>query len=254
MYSDFGNTLNSQIPSAFDWQDCGQPHTPAANPEEALGAERLLKGIFSGHLRFHHHFVTQSHAHAILVRGHSPEYGSQIPPAWLEVFERFLLGESQKAIAIDVRVSQSSISTILQQTTTRFGVGARRAAIPLLLILLAQAARLPCTFAKIECERMSRPVLRVSVPRPDLLFAGAFPSFFTEAELDVLRLLVAGNSPASISAARGSRPRTVANQLSTVYSKLRTSGRMSVVRQLQVRLGDHTTSALHAGALAPIAQ
>jgi DNA-binding CsgD family transcriptional regulator len=68
----------------------------------------------------------------------------------------------------------------------------------------------------------------VSVLRPDL----SFPVPLSRAEAAVVRELVAGRSHAQISDSRATSPRTVANQLATVFKKFGVSGRGAIVHQL----------------------
>ena len=74
----------------------------------------------------------------------------------------------------------------------------------------------------------------LTVEDPAGLRVGSTPSAMdlTVAEQEVARLAVRGLSNEHIARARGSRARTVANQLATVYRKLGVSGR----RELRARL------------------
>jgi DNA-binding CsgD family transcriptional regulator len=56
------------------------------------------------------------------------------------------------------------------------------------------------------------------------------PSGLTSAEQQVVGLVIQGKSNAEIAAERGTSIRTVANQLRSVYAKLKISGRAQLLR------------------------
>jgi DNA-binding NarL/FixJ family response regulator len=60
----------------------------------------------------------------------------------------------------------------------------------------------------------------------------------TAAERDVLRLVVQGESNAAIARARGSRPRTVANQVATLLRKTGAASRFELIRRFAGYRGD----------------
>ena len=60
----------------------------------------------------------------------------------------------------------------------------------------------------------------------------ARPAGLTEAEAGVVELVLRGASSDEIARARGVSPRTVANQLASVYRKLGVSSRTALVRAL----------------------
>jgi DNA-binding CsgD family transcriptional regulator len=53
-----------------------------------------------------------------------------------------------------------------------------------------------------------------------------------KAELEVCHLLLEGRSYSHIARARGTKPRTTANQISAIFQKLRVSGRMALIAEL----------------------
>lgn len=101
---------------------------------------------------------------------------------------------------------------------------------PPLLVMAACAARgMPVLTAR-ACELFEAGgrVTVVSVPRLDLL---ATP-LLSPGERDVVRLLFEGKSHAEIARARQRSPRTVANQLGSVFRKLHVSGRLELIHRL----------------------
>jgi DNA-binding CsgD family transcriptional regulator len=81
------------------------------------------------------------------------------------------------------------------------------------------------------------------VGRPDL----DFPVPLSDAEAAVVRELIAGRTHAEISDRRATSPRTVANQLATVFRKFGVSGRLAVVQQLVARSFEYPCGAADAG-------
>ena len=74
-----------------------------------------------------------------------------------------------------------------------------------------------------------RDFLVLSLPggEPDLL------ARLAPAERDIVRGVLAGRSNAEIARARGTSPRTVANQLAALFRKLRVGSRAELVGRLQ---------------------
>jgi len=75
----------------------------------------------------------------------------------------------------------------------------------------------------------------VSVPRPDRRLDVLLPS----AELSVIRRLVEGLSYIDIARARGTSTRTIANQITAVFRRLKVSGRNELVQQLFLNESDN---------------
>jgi DNA-binding CsgD family transcriptional regulator len=67
-----------------------------------------------------------------------------------------------------------------------------------------------------------------SMPRPDRRLHAALPP----AELSVVRLLIEGQCYAEIARNRGTSVRTIANQITAVFRRLRVSGRSELLHRL----------------------
>jgi DNA-binding CsgD family transcriptional regulator len=81
----------------------------------------------------------------------------------------------------------------------------------------------PADATGVELTLVNEELLLIRVLTEDGLAEGAVR--LTPSERAVVALAVAGHSNASIAAARGSSPRTIANQLASAYQKLGLSGR-----------------------------
>jgi DNA-binding CsgD family transcriptional regulator len=68
----------------------------------------------------------------------------------------------------------------------------------------------------------------ISVPRPDHALGPLLPA----AELSVIRALIEGASYGQIARGRGTSARTIANQISAVFRRLRVSGRNELIQRL----------------------
>lgn len=96
-----------------------------------------------------------------------------------------------------------------------------------------RAKRAPPTGVRIaRAELLGVPLLVVSLP------AGLPPCIekeLTAAECEVAKALVAGDSYATIAARRGTRQRTIANQVRTIFGKLGVSTRSELLRKVMSR-------------------
>jgi len=148
------------------------------------------------------------------------------------VLKRVLLGETPKAVAIDLRMGLSSVAAAIQSCLVAMGIPGRLSQASVLLTMAVCAAHRPQSspifgrLSRLEINRERYWV--VSAVRPDL----ELPVTLSHAEAAVVRELVAGRSHAQISQLRATSTRTVANQLATVFRKLGVSGRGAVVHRL----------------------
>ena len=175
-------------------------------------------------------FCSSTHCFLVLERHKGELQVSRAVARALTTLERVLTGESPKALAYEGSVSTSTVAA-------RCGIGLQSiaaettvSAAPVLLLLAAHTARgmklgsalvRPITGA--ESERWL-----VRYERPDRQFKAAL----SEAECEVVRLLVEGRSHAQMSRIRERSERTIANQLGSAFRKLGASGRTALVAQL----------------------
>lgn len=207
-----------------------------ATHSERFDLGLLWTQLCSGHWRVSDAFCASERCYLMV------EPASGRPPRWpsrgrgLRMIERVLLGESPKAIAIDLGLSASTVASAMKRTLELLGLkDCRISGIPILLVLAARAARTPRPKA---CAGFIAPVYQnearawvVSSFRPDV----DLPKSLSLAEQVVLRLLMEGRGHHEIARVRGTSTRTVANQLSTVFRKLGVSGRAQAVDHLAAR-------------------
>lgn len=148
----------------------------------------------------------------------------------LEVLESVLAGRSLNATAIDLGVSNSTVSGEFKNAVSALGIGGRLASLPMVVAQLWQATRSGSSqtvpVGTLPAGGVGWHVLLV--PRPDL----ALKEQLSGAELDVCRMQLAGLSHAEIARSRATSLRTTANQLSAVFRKLAVSGRLELVTKL----------------------
>jgi DNA-binding NarL/FixJ family response regulator len=154
----------------------------------------------------------------------------------------------QKVVAVERGRSQATISGHLKRQLKRMGVEQCTRRLPLALALLAHAT---------DSE-----LVEVTLTGSTEV-AGACASWRLVAELsevsltdlspgerDVTRRYLEGQTHAQIACARASKPRTVANQLASVFQRYGATGRFDLLRAILERgrcLGARSTLHVHRG-------
>jgi DNA-binding NarL/FixJ family response regulator len=149
----------------------------------------------------------------------------------VRLVERVLLGESQKALAMELSLSPAAVTVRLQKCMRALGLNCRPQAAPLLLVLAAHASRHNAPFEDVRFA--SRPYHGmeyriVSCRRPD----GVLPDLLGEEQRSVIRMLLEGRTYREIAVLRNRSVRTVSNQLTRTYVRLGVTGRVGLLRQL----------------------
>jgi DNA-binding CsgD family transcriptional regulator len=198
---------------------------------QSFDLSRLWLELCRGTWRFRDTFPTDNR-YIALIEEPSVRFPQPLKACKLGVLKRVLLGEAPKAVAIELRMGLSSVAAAIQDCLLGMGIPGRLSQASVLLTMAAYAAHQPDRsptlgrLSRVEVDGEAYWV--VSVVRPDL----DFPVPLSHAEAAVVRELVAGRSHAQISNLRATSPRTVANQLATVFRKLGVSGRGAVVHRL----------------------
>lgn len=198
---------------------------PGAPPPR--NTSELWDGLKRGLWRITGHGEGDAHCELVLEHASTPW-----PPARLavnlELLERVMLGDFQKVVALERAVAYSTVSSMLGQGLRQLGLSCRLRATPLLLVIAAQTR---CAERELGIRGMpasSRYV--VSLTRPD----DALRDRLTQAEYALARLVIEGKSHAEMSRLRSTSPRTVANQIASITTKLQSSGRFGLIaRALQ---------------------
>ena len=137
-------------------------------------------------------------------------------------------GQSNKAIAIDLGLGESSLATIFGRALRKLGVS-RREHLSRLAAALEAAPPVATTRARTQ-------VLHVSLGDvPGLLIeldADVGCDRLTASERVIATLVLSGHTAAEIAARRGRSYRTIANQLAAIYRKFVVNSRAELVAHL----------------------
>jgi DNA-binding NarL/FixJ family response regulator len=158
----------------------------------------------------------------------------------LDILVAVLSGLRQKNIAIDLGLAPSTIALNSRLALQSLGLSCRPSRAHPLVMLAASSGREPSlTVARCATLKTAegQELLVVGMPRPDRHLTTLLPS----AELAVIRSLVEGLSYEEIAQQRGTSTRTIANQITAVFRRLRVSGRNELVQRLffDETLGKH---------------
>lgn len=184
--------------------------------ELTRGVSRVVHGFFS-HTRC---YLLVSTATAAPIEGRR-----------LEILESVLSGLRQKNVAMDLELAPSTVALNSRLGLESLGVVGKPSRAHPLLMLAARAAAEPAQLsARLAHLSVGRDTeLRViGAARSDRALVGVLPP----AELAVIGSLIEGLTYQEIARARGTSTRTIANQISAVFRRLRVSGRNELVHRL----------------------
>ena len=148
-----------------------------------------------------------------------PPPGFALPA--VEILARFFLGEGQKRLAYDAKVSTG---TIAGWCANALGVMAPRQIVSRAPILLVMAAHcrygMPLQPARLE-PVMPGDSMQISCETP----GASLGTRLSRSELEVAFLAIEGKKHCEIAKTRNTSGRTTANQLASIFGKLKVSGR-----------------------------
>jgi DNA-binding CsgD family transcriptional regulator len=154
-----------------------------------------------------------------------------LTPRKVEILRRTLLGEPQKATALELGLAPSSVASAVTQCLRAMGFDCRALRVPALLVMAAHARgseRRECLVRSSQLENAGRVFEVVSAPRPE----PALSRRLSSAEHEIARLIVEGRSNAEIAVRRTTSVHTVANQLARVFHKLGVGSRPGLLCRL----------------------
>lgn len=148
----------------------------------------------------------------------------------LRIVESILCGVGQKSVAIEMNLAPSTVALNARLALESLGIYTKPSRVHPLVMLSAVAARSQDPTATGALSYLTtEPALRViSIRRPDAGLELSLPP----AELAVIRCLVEGASYEEIARRRGTSTRTIANQITAVFRRLRVSGRSELLLRL----------------------
>lgn len=148
----------------------------------------------------------------------------------LSIVESILCGVGQKSVAIEMNLAPSTVALNARLALESLGVYTKPSRVHPLLMMSAVAARSQDASSSGTLSYVTmEPVLRViSIRRPDTGLELTLPP----AELAVIRHLVEGASYEEIARRRGTATRTIANQITAVFRRMKVSGRSELLLRL----------------------
>jgi DNA-binding NarL/FixJ family response regulator len=201
-----------------------------AHATSELGLAALWRDLARGQHKVVDGFFSEERCYLILStsldQGAVPVAGRR-----LEILELVLKGMRQKNIAIDLVLAPSTVALNSKLALESLGVAGKPSRAHPLLMLAARAATesvVARASAEYFVDRDGRELCVIGIGRPDRSLGRVLPA----AELAVIRSLVEGLAYEEIARRRGTSTRTIANQISAVFRRLRVSGRNELVQRL----------------------
>ncbi len=204
----------------------------AADSGQSSDLSVLWHQLAAGELAILSSFCSEERCYVCLARGSRPARGRRfLTKRNIEVLRRILLGDPQKAVALDLDLAASTVSLIASRCLQAVGVQSCIAKVPLLMVAAAHAgsgAAASFDARQTEISGAHGSLLAVSFRRPD----ARLDRLLSSSRCEVARLRVEGFTHREIAVLRGTSPRTVANQLSATFRQLSVSGRIELLRRL----------------------
>lgn len=177
--------------------------------------------LLEGRARLASHAIDAEHYRLVLESNEVPRPTTE-PAARL--LRALVLGVPQKVMAIEHQMSEAAIAVRLRSAVETLGFRGKAGALPPAIVLAGLASSVADQSPLVEASSTSERHEVIHVPRL------AAPPCLTRSEGLVFHFVVAGLARAQIARARGTSPRTVANQVSTIFRKLGASNRLGAIR------------------------
>jgi DNA-binding NarL/FixJ family response regulator len=187
----------------------------------------LWAGLMGGHLELRHELSPE--VPWIVWFRERARPGPDIPERESQILERVLSGDQQKTIALDLGVSEATVSGRLARGLGNLGLVRRT--VPLVVAVVACARSIGVSLPPSRCEVFSAGdsrFRRVALPAPTLAAARAL----TGAQRAVACMLLEGRSRAEMAAQRATSVSTIAVQLTSLYTTMGASGRFALLRRV----------------------
>jgi DNA-binding CsgD family transcriptional regulator len=202
-----------------------------ATTTSTIGLERVWAELLRGECCIADTFFAANRSFLLSRETRSPggKRARRVPRRPIELLETVLLGSTQKAVAIEAKMSVSTVSTLLREVLAVLGLSCPASKVPPIIVALASAARVaPLTGRESVVTDGVLEYRVISVERPDL----SLSTRLSPAEYQATRLLVEGKHHDEIARERNASPRTIANQLGSAFRKLGVSGRSELLAAL----------------------
>ena len=224
--------MNSLVSAGAEMSPCldtvGRLLTPKLRERTALDATRLWAELVAGRLTIARHGVDPGEAWLEL-RPQSSRAARGFTDAQALLTERILCGLPQKCVCLELGMSPSFVSGSCSHVLRKFGAPCSARATPMALAMLAVVHDSGGALS-LPAYRLQRGIepeyVEVRMGRPE----SALRKYLTKSEYETLNAFLAGHTHSGVGALRGRSPRTIANQLHSVTSKLQVYGRLPLIR------------------------
>jgi DNA-binding NarL/FixJ family response regulator len=201
-----------------------------ANGSSEVSLALLWRQLARGMSRVVDGFFSESRCYLVLAL----RTGQPATPALarrMEILEAVLGGVRQKNTAMDLGIAASTVAMNAKLALASLGVRCNPSRAHPLLILAARAVD-ESLVASARCSffvgRDDQELRVIGLPRPEQCLSAVLPF----AELEVASALVEGLTHKEIADRRVTSPRTVANQIGSVFRRLGVSGRNELIQRL----------------------
>ncbi|MEI9942003.1 MAG: LuxR C-terminal-related transcriptional regulator [Pseudomonadota bacterium] len=201
-----------------------------ASKGEALPLAQLWRELASGTCRVVDGFFTQTQGYLVTTPTELRSTRA-LDRRCVGILAAILRGSSQKALSFDMAMAPSTVTLNARRALDRMGLTSKPSRVHPLLILAAGAAgeQDESVTGRLSVLVRGDVAFRVvSVARPDSCLLPQLSG----AEVDVVRCLVEGYSHVGMAELRGTSSRTIANQIASVFRRLRVTGRIELVHRL----------------------
>jgi DNA-binding NarL/FixJ family response regulator len=207
--------------------------------DSARGQETELRAVWpmlvAGGCKVVDSFCTERRCYGVLRCVPPPRRGRRcLVQRNVELVERILLGDSQKLVSLELGLAPSTVALIVARCLRALGLDCHASSVPMLVVMAVHAFRdadASSDARRLDIDYAGARYVVISARRPD----APLEHMLSGCEYAVARLRVEGRSHAEIARLRRVSPRTVANQLTATFQKLRVSGRADLLRELICR-------------------
>jgi DNA-binding NarL/FixJ family response regulator len=196
---------------------------------QTVGLRDIWQQLINGEARVVDSFFTDDRCYIVIAPGNTSE--APLAGRRLEILQGILCGRDQKTVAIDLELAPSTVALNARLGLEALGVFERPSRVHPLLMLVAKAASRPdvqCNGVLSSYHDAGEKCRVVSVERPEHTLRRVLPP----AELSVIERLVEGLCYQEIARHRGTSTRTIANQITAVFRRMRVSGRNDMLQRL----------------------
>ncbi|HET7540913.1 MAG TPA: helix-turn-helix transcriptional regulator [Polyangiaceae bacterium] len=203
-----------------------RPLPRVESPRRSPSLGRLWDELLDGRRKITGYASDEEHCSLAVADGEWPQVSTSVIARQRRALsESAILGQAQKVLAFDLGRSSATVSTVLHASLQGMGLSCQFRCLPLSLALLAHAARRPDALPRPSWVRENDAWI-VTFARPDWTLRARLSG----GEYEVARLALEGKTHAEMALLRRVSVRTIANQLQSVFSKLKVSGRFQLLR------------------------